>query len=578
MAVTANTDGTFTVSNGTTSTVYTSLREALDAELAAVATFEKPAYLRDPETGDENGQWRWLPACSVEPQAVRGIRIDAEAIHEMADSLNTMPRAIPIDGGPTPPGMLPSEVHGTPMTGGATPANGRAHWGVVVDGPGADEARLYLYSELVPVVATEVDAGRIAEGSVAFKPGSTDGELPRDITLNSFALTNDPAVQDLAPANSVRAPMTSLTTATRARALKEIRMSKQKPSAPAAKITIRSKLAHLRGPALDKLAQIAALLGVSIDDEMSEDAWESPTLDAIRVVREAAKAEKILSASPATPPAAPVAASASTRNAMPGDGNGAQPPPPPPAGTDATKAAGVTYPFLGVADEAGLAAALSQVCDALRGALNLPADADAAAVLDAVKTNADKITGAVGSTMAATPPDGESAPPPGTVKASASERDVAGDINLRSELTTLRAAREADQKRIAELEQREERRTVEAEVDTAFRAAGRLISADDRKLLVDDLCSTKDLEVRKRNLGRATGGGAPTGSVMGAPPVASRTGGTGTLSLREAAKEFETAVRSEHPKWDAHFIVAEAQRRARAKYPHLATNGGGSPL
>lgn len=232
-------DGKFTVSAGDSTDAYGSLREALDAALPTVATHEKAARLRDPDTSDLNGVWRWLPATDVEPAAIGGVRIDAQAIREMADSLNTRPGPIPVDGGPTPKGLLASDVHGTASTGGGTPANGWAHWAVVVEGPTPEAAKLYLYAELVPEVAREVDAGRIATGSVHFGAKTIDGELPRDVELISHALTNDPAVKTLAPANSVRGQFLLSRSihsgiALRARALpasEENRMSKRNAAA-----------------------------------------------------------------------------------------------------------------------------------------------------------------------------------------------------------------------------------------------------------------------------------------------------------------------------------------------------------
>lgn len=187
--------------------VYGSLREGLDAIRATLAA--KSPFLRDPDTGALNGAWRWLPATEEEPEAIGGVRIDAIAIEEMAASLNDRATPIAIDGGPAPEGMLPSDVHGTAQTGGGTPANGWAHAAVVVKG--ADGiVELYLWAELIPSVAREVDAGRIAMGSVHFGCERIEGtDSPRGCVLISHALTNNPAVTTLAPANSVRVGMTS---------------------------------------------------------------------------------------------------------------------------------------------------------------------------------------------------------------------------------------------------------------------------------------------------------------------------------------------------------------------------------
>lgn len=181
--------------------VRATLREALDAARATMRA--KAAFLRDPDSGDLVGAWRWLPATEEESAPIGGVRIDATAIDEMAASLNDRSTPIPIDGGPAPHGMLASEVHGTAFDSG-TPANGWAHAAVSVAG---DDGRveLYLWAELLPSVAREIDAGRLAMGSVHFgcERVEEDG-APRGCVLISHALTNTPAVTTIAPANSVR--------------------------------------------------------------------------------------------------------------------------------------------------------------------------------------------------------------------------------------------------------------------------------------------------------------------------------------------------------------------------------------
>lgn len=179
-----------------TGDVYVSLREALDGALAGVATHEKPAYFRDAD-GVECGVFRWLPAAEEEDAPLRGVRLDSVAIEEMAASLNSATRAIPIDGG-TPD----SPPHGT-VFDPSTPTNGRGHWAVVVlNARGKTE--VYLWAELLPSMAREVDVGRIGEGSVHVRWERLDGETPRGVEWASHALLNDPGIQTLAPANSVR--------------------------------------------------------------------------------------------------------------------------------------------------------------------------------------------------------------------------------------------------------------------------------------------------------------------------------------------------------------------------------------
>jgi hypothetical protein len=216
--VQASSRGFDVVVDGKATSSHATLRAALDAARGKVPCAAKVPFLRNPDTDAVNGAWRWLPATEEEPVAIGGVRIDAKAIEEMAASLNARATPIPVDGGPTPTGMLASQVHGTAHSGGATPANGWAHCGVVV--LGADGLHeLYLWAELVPSVAREIDAGRIALGSVHFGFGRLDGEAPRECVLVSHALTNDPAVTSLAPANSVRVGDRDLRSARRSRQL-----------------------------------------------------------------------------------------------------------------------------------------------------------------------------------------------------------------------------------------------------------------------------------------------------------------------------------------------------------------------
>lgn len=290
---------------GEDGSVYASLREALDAARVGVSSESKVPFLRDPDTNEANGAWRWLPASEEEAAPICGVRIDAVAIEEMAASLNNRTTPIPIDGGPAPDGMQASAVHGTASDSG-TPANGWAHWGIAVKG--ADGiVELYLWAELVPSVAREIDAGRIAMGSVHFGCARVDDEKPRGCVLISHALTNNPAVTTLAPGNSVRM-WRSRTIA--GRVLRAFATTDSGARPMAKKITIRAKLAESvnatlkneskRGPALAKLTEIALALGVAIDDEMSNDSWESPTVAAISALKQMAAAEKVLEGLPAS--------------------------------------------------------------------------------------------------------------------------------------------------------------------------------------------------------------------------------------------------------------------------------------
>lgn len=548
-------DGKYTVTAGDSTDYYTTLREALDAALPTVATHEKTARLRNPDSGDLNGAWRWLPATDVEPAAIGGVRIDAQAIREMADSLNARPGPVPVDGGPTPKGLLASDVHGTATTGGGTPANGWAHWGVVVEGPTAEQAKLYLYAELIPEVAREVDAGRIATGSVHFGASELDGELPRGVELISHALTNDPAVKTLAPANSVRGVPLLLSRSVHVGAALRARSPKE---------SIMATKTNVRGPAMDAEAKIFSLFGV---DPAADDA-DCQLRERIWSVMSAADQEEAVTAvmgGGAAP--APTAASASFRTKLKTldalivaknakglaaalrDAGAAAPAAP------AEQRAAVA----GLADEAAKDAAISQLLALLaKNGVGKEGD-DFATALAALDAHFQ----AMASEAAAEGDAGQMAS--AEAAKAAARADV---IGLRSELATEKAERAKDRAKIDALEQRETQRAVEGQVEAALRASKRVMSAADRTQLVADLVAEKDEAVRARNLTRAAGASAPAGNVMG--NTAKDTSATGGHATFEAAVEsvMEEARKSvASPRLDV--IRAKARVIARKRWPGL---------
>jgi hypothetical protein len=544
-------DGKHTVTAGDTTDAYTSLREALDAALPTVATHEKQARLRNVDTGELNGAWRWLPATDVEPAAIGGVRIDAQAIVEMADSLNARPGPIPIDGGPTPNGMLPSDVHGTASTGGGTPANGWAHWGVVVLGPGPDDAKLYLYSELVPEVAREVDAGRIATGSVHFGAATLEGELPRGVELISHALTNDPAVKTLAPANSVRTPhllsrAVHLGTALRARTPMEKPMS------------TTNKTTNVRGQAMEAEAKIFAALGV---DPKADDA-DYQLRERIWAVMSAADAEEAVEAilGGGAPPPAPVAASAAFRTKLKSldalivaknakglaqalrDATLAAPPAAPAAGTAVA----------GLADAAAKDTFITQVMAALVQAGLAKEGDDAPTALAALQGAADQIKGALAG--------GNGSGADQQMNAD-SARQLA---RLNAEVTGLRSRLDVADARLKAADDAEaliaDERWFDGEV--AKRSSEKIplkVSDADRKRVFGSRSALgakwrEDVALVYLNARHAP----PTTQVMGdeRPDPAD---GKDETAL-EAAK---VAVRKAHPDWAEHLVVGAAMRRVQ---------------
>lgn len=552
------TDGKYTVTAGDSTSSFDTLREALDAALPAVATHEKAATLRNPDTGELNGAWRWLPATDVEPVAVGGVRIDAQAVEEMAASLNARPGPIPVDGGPTPPGMLPSAVHGTAYDSG-TPANGWAHWGVVVAGPTAEQAKLYLYAELEPTIARETDAGRIATGSVHFGYASLDGEAPRGVELISHALTNDPAVKTLAPANSVRdreiRRSNHMTGVLRARPLGGSMKTQQKNQAQ-------------RGQAMDAKAKLFGMLGIDPADDDAE--WKARQV--ICTITEQADAEEaiaaILNGAPAPAPA--VAASAQFRASLlaldaaieakdakallaglrDATGDAAPPAPVTPAEPRAAVA--------GLADEPAKDAWITSMLGALVAAGIITDANDATAALDLVGNYKPG-----GADPAALPADQQmqQAAPPAAAKSAAAEHEVvrAKLSALENELAELRPLRDA-----------ERARAHSARIDALARQHNLTVTPALRAKLI---AVTPDaLEASFAVLSAPPA--APAGEVMDG-------GGTRAASSPDTLKaavdaEMEAARAALSAKAPAHLVRSHAQKLARAKHPHLFEVGGTS--
>lgn len=165
---------------------YPTLRAALDSLLADNDYRPKRGILRD-ESGHEVGQWRWLDATAEESApAPDGSQVTRELIATMAARLNAGSPA-PMDGGTSP---AHSQLSAT-----ETRSDGYVHTGVEVQDR-AGRWHLFVYAETSPDVARDIDSGRLAYGSIGF---SSDGRLLQ------HALTNVPAVEGLAPNNSVRA-------------------------------------------------------------------------------------------------------------------------------------------------------------------------------------------------------------------------------------------------------------------------------------------------------------------------------------------------------------------------------------
>lgn len=598
---------------------FDTLRSALDAALPIVTGGrQKASYLRNPDTMEPNGAWRWLPACEEEDAPVKGVRIDAEALREAAASLNARPSAIAIDGGPTPPGMLPSEVHGTPMTGGATPANGWAHWAVVVVNA-QGRCELYLWGELLPVVARELDAGRIGAGSVDLRFTSTEGDAPRGVELASFALTNDPAVKTLMPPNSQRAAEGALLT-TRTYRLAGLALLRGRNQAPMSKLAKKSSKKTLRGPATDAEAKLFALFGLDPTDEDSD----CDLIDAVFKLMQAADLEEVVDAvngmGPLEAPeqGAPAVQAAALHpvdgvaNPAVADPSKSQPTKSHttniPLGQTQASADSVRAAIRALTGDSLLAKALraidgltqeqqdawaSQCLSVLQDIFGMP-DGSAADVMAALQGQADKIKGALAAQP--TQPSDQGAPPndanapgdaapggdaaqmgancdPKKVDATARANTTADLVALRTELTHLRGEADAARKRVVELEAREARRTLGDDITARFSKAQRTLAPQDRDDLVSDLLALPEGPARERTIERALRaavGGPLTTRVMTETTPGSAAG----TQTNEQAPEIDAdtavvrsleALRKEGLRGEE--LHTRALERARKDYP-----------
>jgi len=333
----ARDDGTFrlvaTDTGDVVSSEHATVRDALNAalELDSVSGFRKSGVMRSVD-GELDGEFRWFDATSVEPEPLGPpgdeARIAEQAIWELAESLNQRASTLPINGGPTPEGLAASEPHGDMKHGGDHPANGALHVGLPVEA--SDGLHLFLFGEVMPDVAAEVDRGRLAQGSVFFRFDETDPDdnlAVKGATLTSHALTNDPAVTNLTPGSerSRRTDKTkracrsrwSLQMTTTIDQFRDLHTTVVDEKAGKAVRHFAAldfgKLA--RGAAGDLLGEIARMLNLT-DEAIADDPWAIS--DAISALSQVAQVEDIVEA-PAAPaadaPATDLAADAAARTA-----------------------------------------------------------------------------------------------------------------------------------------------------------------------------------------------------------------------------------------------------------------------
>lgn len=300
---------------GTFETPRQALWNAL--ERSDVSAIVKRANLRT--DGEPDGEWRWLDASATEDEAIGGSRITEPALWEMAAGLNERKSAIPINGGGAPDGFVQSESHGDAYKGGDHPANGWAHVGLIVYE--ADRAHLYLFAELLPEIAREVDRGRLAYGSIFFAFEEADEDDDYGVSgaqLISHALTNDPAVTTLTAGSERRRNNGGSTQRLAFRSM-EAMMAKPVDALDALARTARDKtktprermraaLEHMqksgvRGPIRDLLVKVSEMLGVS-EADLAMNPWALE--DCVYGLQIASKFEaKIEASTPPTAAAAP---------------------------------------------------------------------------------------------------------------------------------------------------------------------------------------------------------------------------------------------------------------------------------
>lgn len=196
-------NGAYAVMRGDESlSTHASRDEALDAAVAVSGFPARDMIFR--HDGEPVGELRWLSAST--PETVNdGCAIDRASLDEAAASLNASPSPIPVDGGDG------SEVHGTSETRGNTAANGWGQYGVVLERADGTP-HLMLRAELLPDIASDIDTGRRAFGSVDLgydKQSTADAQgALRGVTWDSHAITNKPANKRLIP-STVRAASTN---------------------------------------------------------------------------------------------------------------------------------------------------------------------------------------------------------------------------------------------------------------------------------------------------------------------------------------------------------------------------------
>jgi len=393
----------------------------VDSREDALAIVEQSEWFAETLEIKHEEKWklapgRWVDAAAEEdmPAAHDGSRVFAQLIDEMVRNLADADTAPPIDGAGV------SDPHETIRNGDAKAA-GRVFAGVRVDDEDG-RPHLWLWIRTTEEVDQQIDNHEWAHGSIAFLSSDRDRYTDEEIgaRLISYALTNFPFTGGLEP----HAPRARSMT-TNKRAGETLAFTRSREIMPSNRRKQTAADIAARGEIMDKLKELAAFLGLELDDAM--EPW-GPIMDRITALQSAAKVEEIVDAGE------PAAESEESERAA------------------VRAVAGME----GEALEVWVSDAL-----AVLGAIFGDESLDPAALLDMLKVSQDAFKGALGGAPAA-----EDAGPGGQDE----EAERAGAA-ARAEVIGLRAQLDAARKEASALREVQRSRDIADHIDASFNAA-----------------------------------------------------------------------------------------------------------
>ena len=547
--------------------------------------------------GKAAGVFRWLDASAEEPSAQSdGSQVTAPRIRSMIDQRNGAGEPCMIDGGGAAAGGAPSGPHQSAVHSAAR-ANGWAHVAAEWREPGG-RVHLALYAELHPDIAPDVESGRLAKGSILFGQSTTD---PNAARLFTHALTNMPIVAGLVPSSAFRSLTAddSLLFAraqpTRTIIMKKIKKSAETVTPAVAEAPKAERAASFMDTIMAACAEVCAACAEACQKcadaatkagdaalaqacascaaacsacaeacksgdmaacvtaceacasacESCESACEASELPAAKACAKACAECYVCCEACGAGCAAAIAAESAPEAEMAADPAAAAPKAEDVPAPETPRAAPTPEEAL-----AFMAEALPILADALGAA-----DASPAAVLDAIKVNADKIKGAMAAAGTA-PADG--LPSDGSAPARAQA------IGLEAAVATLTRRTADAEASLASMRAEVTRRDLRDAVAKRFGDAKLVLADAARDELVDmamrapeqDRAKLIDMSLRAANVppaGRAITDVPAPRSVAGGDPD--------PKALLEAATE---AVEKEHPTWTRAAKAAEVYKRSRA--------------